>query len=169
MNAVHETGLPAASAIEAWAVGAGFHDAWSTPLADPTLSPAEIFLRSARSTPRWVETAMAWRNRLVRLLGLKDVGAMDAHSLRPAATVRVGDRLGIFQVFGMAENELLLGIDDSHLDVRVSVWKSPAGVAPACVVSTAVKVHNLLGRLYMLPVGRIHPWVVKAMLRHAPI
>ena len=37
------------------------------------------------------------------------------------------------------------------------------------VVSTAVKVHNLLGRLYMLPVGRIHPWVVKAMLRHAPI
>jgi Protein of unknown function (DUF2867) len=59
---------------------------------------------------------------------------------------------------------LLLGIDDKHLDVRVSVFKDGRS-APSYVVSTVVHVHNLLGHLYMVPVGRIHPLVVRAMMR----
>jgi hypothetical protein len=37
------------------------------------------------------------------------------------------------------------------------------------VVSTVVKVHNWLGRLYMAPVGQIHPLVVKALMRRADV
>jgi hypothetical protein len=112
---------------------------------------------------------MSIRNFLVRRLGLKDVGAMDGAADKPADAYKIGDRLGIFTIFGMSENELVLGIDDSHLDVRVSVLKVPRDRPTRYVLSTAVKTHNRLGRFYMAPVGRIHPFVVKALMRRTVV
>jgi hypothetical protein len=40
---------------------------------------------------------------------------------------------------------------------------------PHYVVSTVVHVHNLLGRVYMAPVGRIHPFVVRSMMGRAEV
>ena len=108
---------------------------------------------------------MSIRNRIVRQLGLKDVGSMSGETRKAASEYRIGDRLGIFTVMGKTQDELLLGIDDSHLDVRVSVLKPSGNSSLNYVVSTVVHVHNWLGRIYMAPVGRIHPLVVRAMMR----
>jgi len=165
---VTETTVPDDSALQSWLAGADFYDAYEAPLATATLSPTEIFLRASHTTPRWVEELMAIRNRIVRLFGLKDVGAMKVAARAPDS-YQVGDRLGIFSIFGKTENELLLGIDDSHLDVRVSVLKSQRNGIPHYVLSTVVHVHNLLGRVYMAPVGRIHPFVVRSMMARAEV
>jgi hypothetical protein len=125
-------------------------------------------VHASRVTPQWIDSLMRIRNRVVRLFGLKDVGAMAA-TAKPSDAYQVGDRIGIFSIFGKTENELLLGIDDRHLDVRVSVMKSYRNGLPYYVVSTVVHVHNLLGHLYMVPVGRIHPFVVKSMMRRAEV
>jgi len=167
MAPVVATSVPAASALLPWLAGADFHDAWEAPLRDPALSPTEIFLRAARATPAWVGLAMALRNRVVRLFGLKDVGSMRAADGRPAAAFRPGDRLGIFTIISSDADELVLGIDDSHLDVRVSVSKPGGALATSYVFATAVRVHNLLGRAYMVPVGRAHSFVVRAMMQRA--
>ena len=168
MSKVTETSVPDDSVLKTWMTNADFHDAWEAPLAGEALSPTEIFLRASRATPKWVEDLMAIRNRIVRLFGLKDVGAMNAAN-RSADSYQIGDRLSIFSVFGKTEKELLLGIDDRHLDVRVSVLKAERNGLPHYVVSTVVKVHNLLGRAYMLPVGRIHPFIVRAMMARAQV
>jgi Protein of unknown function (DUF2867) len=168
MTNVTATTIPDDSALQPWLAGADFYDAYEAPLKIAMLSPIEIFLRSSRSTPRWVDDLMAIRNRIVRLFGLKDVGAMKAVT-KASDAYKVGDRLGIFSIFGKTEKELLLGIDDRHLDVRVSVLKSERNGLPHYVVSTVVHVHNLLGRLYMAPVGRIHPFVVRSMMRRAEV
>jgi hypothetical protein len=168
MTQVIATTVPDDSVLQAWLAGADFFDAYEAPLTSAMLSPTEIFLRASRSTPRWVDRLMAIRNRIVRLFGLKDVGAMKA-ATRSTDSYQVGDRLGIFSVFGKTENELLLGIDDRHLDVRVSVLKSQRDGLPHYVVSTVVHVHNLLGRIYMAPVGRIHPFVVRSMMARAGV
>jgi hypothetical protein len=144
---------------------ANYHDAYSAPLADDRLSPVEIFLRASRATPAWVALLMAFRNAIVRHLGLKDVGAMSSHAGKPAEAYAVGDRLGIFSVYEIHADELVLGIDDSHLDVRVSILKRPGRY----FVSTVVTVHNWLGRLYMMPVGKIHPFVVRAAMRRTKV
>jgi hypothetical protein len=102
---------------------------------------------------------MSVRNRLVRLAGLKDVGRLAVAAQKAAESYQVGDRLGIFNVLSSTDDDLLLGIDDRHLDVRVSVTKSRSGEYPSYVISTVVIVHNCLGDLYMIPVGRIHPLV----------
>jgi hypothetical protein len=161
--------VPAASALRSWLADADFHDAWEAPLRDPALSPTEIFLRAAGAAPAWVGLAMALRNRVVRLFGLKDVGSMRRAGGRPAAAFRPGDRLGIFTIISSDADELVLGIDDSHLDVRVSVSKPTGAPATSYVVATAVRVHNILGRAYMVPVSRAHPLVVRAMMRRAQV
>ncbi len=139
MSLVTETTVPDQSALQPSLSSADFYDAYEAPLRNGTLTPTEIFLVTSRATPRWV------------------------------AAYRVGDRLGIFSIFAKTEKELLLGIDDRHLDVRVSVLKSERNGLPNYVVSTVVHVHNWLGHAYMAPVGRIHPLVVKAMMRRAVV
>lgn len=165
---VTATTVPDESVLQPTLANADFYDAYEAPLIAAMLSPTEIFLRASRSTPRWVDDLMVIRNRIVRLFGLKDVGAMKVVARAPDA-YRVGDRLGIFSIFGKTEKELLLGIDDRHLDVRVSVLKSQRNGSPHYVVSTVVHVHNLLGRVYMAPVGRIHPFVVRSMMGRAEV
>ena len=165
MVQVSAVDLPDASALRPTLARASFHDSYTAPLADERLTPIEIFLRASRATPAWVDTLMALRNAVVRRLGLKDVGAMAANAGKPAGAYHVGDRLGIFSIYEIREAEVVLGIDDSHLDVRVSVLKRQGRY----VVSTVVTVHNGLGRLYMLPVARIHPFVVRAMMRRAQV
>jgi hypothetical protein len=165
---VTATTVPDDSALKPSLADASFYDAYEAPLSTATMSPTEIFLRASRGTPRWVDDLMAIRNRIVRLFGLKDVGAMKVATRAPDS-YQVGDRLGIFSIFGKTEHELLLGIDDSHLDVRVSVLKSQRNGLPHYVVSTVVHVHNLLGHVYMAPVGRIHPFVVRSMMGRAEV
>lgn len=168
MNEVSATTVPPESVLQSWLPEADFYDAWTAPLRDSALTPTEIFLRASRTAPAWIGRAMALRNWIVRQIGLKDVGAMSDWTGKAPASYRVGDKLGIFTIMGSAENELLLGIDDSHLDVRVSVFKLGQSGA-RCVISTVVRVHNWIGRVYMVPVGRIHPLVVRAMMRWAEI
>jgi hypothetical protein len=165
MPLVTRTDLPTDSRLSPSLAGADFHDAYAAPLRDGALTPTEIFLKTIRATPPWVSRLMAIRNAIVRQLGLKDVGAMQDAANKPAEAYRVGDRLGIFTVFATGETELVLGIDDSHLDVRVSVSKRANDRPMRYVVSTVVTVHNWLGRAYMAPVGRIHPLVVRALMR----
>ncbi|MFA6122557.1 MAG: DUF2867 domain-containing protein [Sphingomonas sp.] len=157
--------FPSDSALYQDLARADFADAYRTPLRDRTATPVEIFLQATRATPEWVNTLMALRNVVARAIGIKDVGIMGANASRPADSYASGDRLGIFTVIESGAHELLLGIDDSHLDVRVSVLKSDAADGPTCTISTLVRIKNLLGHLYMLPVGRIHPHVVRAMMR----
>ena len=168
MRTVTNAEFPAVSGLRGFRDGADFWDSYAAPLTDLALSPTEIFLRAIRATPRWVGRAMSIRNNIARRFGLKDVGSMSASRYKSAADYRRGDRLGIFTVFGVSETELLLGIDDSHLDVRVSILR-PDDAPRRYVVSTVVRVHNALGRLYMIPVGRIHPFVVRAMMRRAEV
>lgn len=163
------TEIPTTSALRGSLARASFWDAYEAPLRNGALSPTEIALKSFGATPLWVSWLMALRNGLVRLVGLKSVGALAVGSDKPASAYRVGDRLGIFTIQAISDAEILMGIDDRHLDVRVSIVKPEAGAEPRYVVSTVVRVHNALGRLYMLPVGRIHPLVVRAMMRRAVV
>jgi len=162
---VIKTIVPSDSALKPTIAGANFFDAYSSPLTNSTLTPTEIFLRSISATPRWVDSLMSIRNVVVRQLGLKDVGAMRGAADKPASAYRDGDQIGIFRIFSQTDNELILGINDRHLDVRVSVLKPTSDPPLSYIVSTVVTVNNWLGHIYMVPVGRIHPLVVKAVMR----
>ena len=69
----------------------------------------------------------------------------------------------VFTTVSRTDNEVLLGVDQSHLGYRASVLVEPGRV----VVSTVVELHNRRGRAYFALVRRLHPFVVRGMLTRA--
>ncbi len=128
---------------------------------------AHLLLALGR-TPGWVDACMRLRNRLGGLVGLKDLGVLAAASLdRPAADYRPGERVGIFTVIENAPDEALVGDDDKHLKVVLSIHRGAVSDQGRRIVtvSTIVHVKNSLGRFYMLPVRPMHRLIAPAVIR----
>ena len=157
--------VPVESEVSRRLSGAHFHDCYSVPMQSEGVSALALYLDVVRHTPAWVDFLMAVRNRVVALFGLKNLGHLGStRRAKPVDAYKVGDRVGIFSVLYLTAKEVILGDADKHLNVQVSVCKvsSPNG---GVAVSTVVHIHNLLGRIYMLPVVPIHKYIVQAMLR----
>ena len=61
-----------------------------------------------------------------------------------------------------------MGLDDRHLDFRVSLRLLPVGgAAESLQLTTTVTFHGRLGRLYFALVRPFHRRIVPAMLRSA--
>ena len=163
-----KTTPPRHSKAESLARDAYFYDAWAIPAANPALDPLEQFLRVLRATPPWVDHLMVLRNRVVGLLGLKDLGELSGVDVaKPSVAYVEGERVGIFTLIEKGECEVLLGDDDKHLNVVVSVHKEENASSGETIVtvSTVVHVKNWLGRMYMLPVAPAHHVIARAMTK----
>jgi hypothetical protein len=165
---VRPAAIPPGGEINRHLAGAYFHDCYEMPLPaeDAGFSAMELSLQTFRKTPAWVDFLMGVRNRVVGLAGLKNMGALTGVERdKPAAAYRLGDRVGIFSLRYLSEDEVILGEDDKHLDVLVSVCKLRRGDAAAVAVTTVVHVHNWLGRCYMFFIRPAHKVIAPATLR----
>ncbi|GAA4011229.1 DUF2867 domain-containing protein [Hymenobacter fastidiosus] len=161
---VTAVGIPATSQIAAGFSSVDYADAYQLPLLaqHPVAAPAVAQLLFGQG-PGWVRHLLRLRHWLVRPLGLT---TFPATPLSPDQPLVPGGRLGLFQVFSVADQEVVLGLNDRHLDFRVSVWVPPTPPRRA-VVTTVVHFHNRVGRLYFAVIRPFHHLVVKALLRHA--
>jgi len=162
-----ESTVPPNSRVAELLQGASFYDAWRITSARVERSALEHFLAAAERTPTWVNAAMGARNRVVQLLGLKNLGALgDLDRARASSSYKPGGRVGIFTLFELTHDEVLLGDRDKHLNVVLSVHKRllANGQAVGVTLTTVVHVKNLLGRLYMLPVTPAHRIIAPAVL-----
>ena len=159
--------VPPDSAINARLPGAYFHDCHAIAVPNTTRTALSLFLTALENTPAWVNSLMALRNKIVGLVGLKDLGGLGEFNPSKSESSYVpGDRVGIFTLISNTPNEVLLGDRDKHLDVVLSVYKHPQGQNgdQSVAVTTVVHVHNLLGRVYMLPVTPLHRLIAPAVL-----
>jgi hypothetical protein len=156
---------PPAARISSEIRGSYFHDCYAMPLAHENRSALAIFLNVMARMPRWVETLMGLRNRIVSLFGLKNLGHLGAlPPLKDAADYQVGERVGIFTLLSISDDEAILGDSDKHLDVKLSVCKVIRDGREAVAITTVVHIHNLLGRIYMAFVAPMHRIIVPASL-----
>lgn len=166
MNQAHKTVAPANSKIIELLPNAYFHDAWAMVSNHVQRSALEHFIAAAQLTPNWVDSCMRLRNRVVSYLGLKDLGSLSDLHTKPIESYQSGDRVGIFTLFENTFDEVLLGDRDKHLDVTLSVHRTllNSGQQVLITVTTVVHTHNLLGKLYMLPVTPMHRIIAPAVL-----
>ena len=136
--------------------GASFGDSFTVTTEGQHLDAPEATRRAFEHTPEWVSCLMALRNFLVRPFHLKT----DVDARRASAS-----RIGFFPVLSQSPTEVVLGLDDRHLDFRVSVEvRELGGGRQEISASTAVKPHNLFGRTYLAVVKPFHRVIVPAML-----
>ncbi|WP_028996304.1 DUF2867 domain-containing protein [Azohydromonas australica] len=165
-NRPQATQPPLGSLIAGHTEGAYFHDAWSVRAGEPRLSALGQLLKLMSQAPRWVEVSMALRNRVVARLGLKNLGGFgDFDRAKAESEYRPGDRVGIFTLFQITPDEVLMGDKDKHLDVTLSLHRRQEGPDVRLTVTTVVHVNNGLGRIYMLPVTPMHKLIAPATMR----
>jgi len=160
--------VPVASLIYPQVANASFIDARRAALADSDQPAMAYFLELMAGMPGWIDNLMVLRNRVVQAFGLKDLGRLTRidHQREPAS-YNAGERVGIFTLIRNTPEEVLLVDRDKHLDVYISLLCQPATADTPrnVVVSTVVHPHNLLGRLYMLPVAPFHRLIAPIALR----
>ncbi|MEJ6007090.1 DUF2867 domain-containing protein [Paucibacter sp. AS339] len=161
---IQATALPATSRIARTLPGADFADCYSYADPRPEHSALQSYLSLTAHTPAWMNALMAVRNQAVRLVGLKNLGALAPRQRsQPAEAYRVGDQVGIFELLELQADEVILGDDDKHLRVQVSLYKAEGRIW----LSTVVHQHNRLGRWYMSVVGPVHTRIVPLLLAQA--
>jgi Protein of unknown function (DUF2867) len=167
-NMTQEVPIPVDCSLHASARTAYFADAFETLIPHSNLTATQLYCAVMRSTPKWVDSAMLARNRIVRLFGLKDLGSLSAVPVMAEHNLQPGQRIGIFTFASATPTELVMQDTDKHLSVQIAVIKQTVdSVHDRLIACTVVHTHNLLGRLYLLPVGPAHKHIVPAVLRRA--
>ena len=152
--------LPLESIISEESKCYDYTDSFSLSLKRSDIESWELLAAFFQSAPKWVDTLFRLRNRLVSVFGLK---ADMANTTQLNPPFSIGQQLGVFRVYEIEEDEVVLGENDKHLDFRTSLFIE-RGVDNQLVISTIVKVNNVLGAIYFFVVNRVHQIIVPIML-----
>lgn len=122
-----------------------------------------------KSSPKWVEKLMVFRNKVVSIFGLKTSGNnQNRQEQLDSFKCEKGERFGLFKVFNKTENEIIIGEDDKHLNFRVSLFlekNTNQDYKKKLIISTTVEFKNWFGKIYFLPVRPFHKLIVPRMLK----
>ena len=139
--------------------GADFADAFSFVVDDPALDAVTAAHRAIDHPPAWISRLMALRDFLVRPLGL--LTRHDQELVRR-------NRIGAFPVLSQTAERVVMGLDDRHLDFRLSVDVRRLDERRREVVATTlVKTHNRLGRTYLAAILPFHRRIVPGLMAKA--
>ncbi|WP_315833371.1 DUF2867 domain-containing protein [Bradyrhizobium prioriisuperbiae] len=133
--------------------GADFADAFRLQTTEPGLDAMTAAERVMNGIPSWITALITVRNALVAPFGLKS-----GHEPLP----RGGRRIGLFPLVSEAPGQVVLGMDDKHLDFRLVISAPGTG---AITGTTLVRTHNLPGRIYLQLVLPFHRLIVPRMMR----
>jgi hypothetical protein len=99
--------------------------------------------------PKWVNGLMKIRDLLIWPFGLKTAKETKSNK--------------IFPVIAQTENEVIMGINDKHLNFRVSVLIDRE--KSYIYTTTLVQYNNRLGKAYFLLIKLFHRIIVRSMMR----
>lgn len=160
--------LPVESQLHAYARPQDFMDcfsvAFSNEWAKAEATMPEIAALATSVEVPGAQSLMQLRDLIVKPLGLKTADEMDEEGgSSQNGAPQIGDRIGFFKIYGISDNEIILGEDDRHQDFRVSVLRVPE-VPSRLYLATCCQRHNLLGHLYLATILPFHKMIVKGML-----
>jgi hypothetical protein len=160
--------VPSASMLGREAVEhAYFRDSYQVPLNRKELGIVDVFFGIFAHHPLWMKLLLIARNKVATLAGLDAPTAPEILHLEIKDRYVVGDKIGVWPIFALSENEVIAGRNNKHLDFRLSVLKVPDGDRMSVVVSTICTVHNLAGKLYLLIVVPFHKYGVRKLMANA--
>ena len=167
MNVV-ECDLPSGSMLSREIIEhAYFRDSYRAPLSRRELGIVEVFFGIFGHHPLWMKLLLIVRNKLASLAGLDAPTASELLHVEIKDRYVVGEKIGVWPIFSLSEDEIVAGRNNRHLDFRLSVLKVSDGDRTSVVVSTICTVHNLTGKLYLFFVVPLHRCGVRKLMANA--
>ena len=156
--------VPAASALGGFLLQADYVDSFAAP-ATCVHSIVDAYAATLGALPLWFKRLLMVRTAIVRPFGIS--GPTWEALNEPIDTSRLyaaGDHIGRWKIDSISDREIVAGLNDKHLDFRVSLLKDDASQV---FFSTAVKTHNTFGRAYLAIVKPFHQSGVRRLLSNA--
>lgn len=125
----------------------------------------ENVARSILGRPAWWVRGLFWlRDRIAAHVGLKTTA-----TLRRDAEAAGSKHISFFRILGSTAHEVVLGLEDQHLDYKTSIILQDSGYATEfeVFVTTIVHSRSALGRIYLTLIGPFHRLIVKSNLKRA--
>jgi hypothetical protein len=160
--------IPSISVLDRRLVdSAWFRDSYRTGLQRPQAGVVDIFIAIFGHHPWWMKAALIIRNKIAAWFGL-DVPSV-AETMHPQfkSSYAAGEKIGVWPIYSITENEIVAGRDNKHLDFRLSVLKTHEGASASVTVSTICIVHNVYGKIYLFFIVPFHKWGVRRLMRQA--
>jgi hypothetical protein len=133
-----------------WAAARDLEDAYAVRVPAGTMTDPQAWTDAVfRDPPRVVVLLLLLRNALAPLVGVERADS------------------SAFDTVARSSDEVLLGVDEDHLDFRASLLVEPEAHHTTVTVSTVAAVRSPAGRLYLRAVKVVHPLVVRSMLQRA--
>jgi hypothetical protein len=152
---------PPSSAIAGWYSQAHLLDSYAIQLTPDAPRDVRVLAKRILLTqPAAVKVLLAVRDAVMAKAGVATTADI-------SRAVDGRDRIGFFPVISSTPAEIVVGYDDRHLDFRTSIAVIGAAGGDVLVATTAVKCHNLLGRLYIFVIRPFHVAIVRAGLRRS--
>jgi hypothetical protein len=134
--------LPKSSALHSEVKSAYFRDSYSAALRNSEANIISIFFAIFGHHPKWLKLVLVLRNKVVALFGLESAKLSDIFKPQIKEHYVVGEKIGPWPIYHLTDNELVAGLDDKHLDFRLSVLKSTEGGGTKVIVSTVCDVRG---------------------------
>jgi hypothetical protein len=165
---VTECDVPASSVLDRALLGnSDYHDSYSVRLSHLELGIVDIFFGIFAHLPFPAKALLIIRNKLASLVGLEAPTASEVLHVEIKNRYTVGDKIGVWPIFFLGENELVAGRDNKHMDFRLSVLKVSDGGAISVVVTTVCTVRNRFGKYYLRTIVPFHRRGLQRLLSNA--
>lgn len=168
-SVVEELDFPPGSVLDAdWVAAAYFRDSYRVPMSGSDKGLVDVFFALFCHHPPWMKVILIVRNGLARWLAGLDVPTV-SEVLHPRMKdcYVVGDKIGVWPLYALSENELVAGRDNKHLDFRLSLLRVGADANAGIVVSTVCSVHNTFGKAYLWLIVPFHRLGVRTLIERA--
>lgn len=122
------------------------------------------FQKMSNNQPKWIKILMIIRNKIASLFGLKTT---QLEKPTTPKNIKIGEKLGLFQLFGITDNGIILGKNDKHLNFRLLVFYNEISKSIQIInFATLVKFNNQFGKFYFSLIKPFHKIIVKKMARN---
>ena len=129
------------------------------------MTALQAYCAMTSDVPGWLAKAFRLRDFISRRFNVTAIHGFSSRS--PERLPVVGEHLDFFLIEAISDQQLVLTSRDTHLAVMVSMdLDEQRDGQQRLSVTTSVQCFNRFGRLYMLPVGRVHGPIVRRMLRN---
>lgn len=129
-------------------------DAFRTRAKHPFANARAVGETAFSTFPFWVNILMAIRNLCVSPFGLETGrGQNPGH-----------ERIGFFPLVSETADEVVVGLNDKHLDFRCVVDIANRDGHQEITISTIIARHNLLGRLYLAVILPFHRLILRVVM-----
>lgn len=124
----------------------------------------EVYKMMMSYQPKWLDRLFRIRDFLGKRVGIRPINGFGNLGEKEPD---IGSKVHFFTIIEKKRDTLTLVVRDFHLDVCVSIRIIETNdFKEKLYIITSVKNHNFWGKLYMLPVSIIHPYIVNKLLKN---